>query len=137
LLIFNTKEIRNVETETTPSRIQSQSCSGRLKGEETVSELATRFGVHPTMIHKWKRALIEGASDVFERGRNKPPEVAEKQIKDLHAKIGELAIANGFLHESSSIGPRSEAWLALFGGDYGLAYMQGSGLAYLEYAPSR
>ena len=29
-----------------------------LKGEETVSELACRFGVHSTMIHQWKRALL-------------------------------------------------------------------------------
>ena len=42
-----------------------------LKGEETVSELASRFGVHPTMIHQWKRALLEGASGVFERGEAK------------------------------------------------------------------
>ncbi len=40
-----------------------------LKGEQTVAELASRFGVHPTMIHQWKRALLDGASDVFERGR--------------------------------------------------------------------
>ena len=39
-----------------------------LKGEQTVAELASRFGVHPTMIHQWKRALLEGASGVFERG---------------------------------------------------------------------
>ncbi len=48
-----------------------------LKGEETASELASRFGVHPTMIHQWKRALLEGASDVFERGGKRKPEIDE------------------------------------------------------------
>jgi len=68
-----------------------------LKGEQTVSELASRFGVHPTLIHAWKKALLEGASGVFERGSRKMPEVDEEQIKGLHAKIGELAVANDFL----------------------------------------
>ncbi|WP_416535688.1 MULTISPECIES: IS3 family transposase [unclassified Phaeobacter] len=72
-----------------------------LKGEETVSELASRFGVHPTMIHQWKRALLEGASGVFERGGRKAPEVDEEQVKDLHAKIGELAVANGFFGQKA------------------------------------
>ncbi len=69
-----------------------------LKGEQTVTELACRFGVHPTMIHQWKRALLDGASDIFERGgRTKTPEVSEEMAKELHAKIGELAVANDFL----------------------------------------
>ena len=68
-----------------------------VKGEETISELASRFGVHPTMIHQWKRALLDGASGIFERGSRKPPEIDEDQIRDLHAKIGELAVANSFL----------------------------------------
>ena len=68
-----------------------------IKGERTVSELSSRFGVHPTMIHQWKRALLEGASGVFERGGRKSPEIDEEQVKELHAKIGELAVANSFL----------------------------------------
>ena len=69
-----------------------------LKGEETAAELASRFGVHPTMIHQWKRALLEGTSGVFERGAKKTaPAVDEVQVKELHAKIGELAVANDFL----------------------------------------
>ncbi|MEX5517182.1 IS3 family transposase [Pseudophaeobacter sp. 1A09344] len=68
-----------------------------LKGERTVAELASQFGVHPTMIHSWKRALLEGASGVFERGGKKTPEIDEEQVKELHAKIGELAVANDFL----------------------------------------
>lgn len=45
-----------------------------LNGEETVSELASRLAVHPTMIHQWKRALLEGASQVFARGGKRKPE---------------------------------------------------------------
>ena len=43
-----------------------------LKGERTAAELVTAYGVHPTMIHQWKKALLEGASDIFERGARTP-----------------------------------------------------------------
>ena len=70
-----------------------------VKGERTVSELAAVYGVHPTMIHQWKKALLEGASEIFERGGEAAvaAEVAEETVRDLHAKIGELAVANDFL----------------------------------------
>jgi len=68
-----------------------------LKGEQTAAELASRFGVHPTMIHQWKRALLEGASGVFEWGSRRKPDIDEAQLQALHAKIGELAVANDFL----------------------------------------
>lgn len=69
-----------------------------LKGEQTVAELSARFGVHATMIHQWKKALLEGASDVFERGgRKRQTEIDPETVKELHAKIGELAVANDFL----------------------------------------
>lgn len=67
-------------------------------GEQTVAGLAIWFGVHPTMIHQWKRILLDGASDIFERGgRSKALEISGETVKELHAKIGELAVADDFL----------------------------------------
>ncbi len=64
-----------------------------LKGERTVSELASQFGIHPTMIHQWKKALLDGASDIFERGgAPKAPPPDKEALKTLHAKIGELTV---------------------------------------------
>ena len=74
---------------------------GALKGERTVSELATAHDVHPTMIHPWSEplsaigprtmasALLEGAAGIFERGGKAAAtaEIAEDTVRDLHAKI--------------------------------------------------
>jgi hypothetical protein len=49
------------------------------------------------MIQQWKPALLEGVSDVFERGCRNKSEIDEEQVKELQAKIGELAVANSFL----------------------------------------
>ncbi len=44
--------------------------------------------------------MFEGDSGVFERGGRKKPEIDEEQVKELHAKIGELAVGNSFWNES-------------------------------------
>lgn len=68
-----------------------------IKGEQTISELASRYGVHPTQIHQWKRSLLDGAPEVFMRGKASPPTVDPDKIRDLHAKIGELTVERDFL----------------------------------------
>ena len=67
-----------------------------LKNEETAAELAQRFGVHPTMITAWKRALKDGATDVFDKGHKSRKQVDNK-IDELHRQIGQLKVENDFL----------------------------------------
>ena len=57
-----------------------------LKGERTVSELTAVYGEHPTMIHQWQKALLEGAEDIFDRGGQKKTGPDEKTARPLHAK---------------------------------------------------
>jgi transposase len=64
-----------------------------MKGEQTLIELSERFEVHPNQIAEWKKILMERASEIFDKG--KPSK--EPEVKELHAKIGQLAMENDFL----------------------------------------
>ena len=60
-----------------------------LRNEETTAELVQRFGVHPTMIASWKRALIDGATDIFDKG-HKSRKQTESQLDELYRHIGQV-----------------------------------------------
>jgi transposase len=63
-----------------------------------VSELAAAYEVHPTRFHQWRFAQLEGAAGIFERGGQAAAtaDIAEETVRDLHAKIGDLAVADDF-----------------------------------------
>jgi transposase len=65
-----------------------------IKGDQTVVELAERFEIHPNQITEWKKQLMERADEVFSKDKKAE---AGPDIKDLHAKIGQLAVENDFL----------------------------------------
>ena len=75
---------------------KAQVALATIRGDKTLAELAEQFDVHQNQIQDWRKQLLDQADTVF--GSNQDRKVAdEAQLKDLHAKIGELALENDFL----------------------------------------
>jgi transposase-like protein len=68
-----------------------------VRGEKTLTELAQQFDVHPNQITQWRSQLLEGAAGVFGSEANAVAAAPGIDVKTLHAKIGELTLANDFL----------------------------------------
>jgi transposase len=70
-----------------------------VRGDRTISELAQQFQVHPNQIQTWKKQLLSSATEIFEKGSKQTSEHSNT-IKELHAKIGQLAVEKDFLSKA-------------------------------------
>jgi len=67
------------------------------RGDKTVQGIAAKHQLRPNRVSTWIRQAIEGMADVFSGGKQRCP--TEAEVKELHAKIGRLAVENDFLSE--------------------------------------
>jgi transposase-like protein len=68
-----------------------------LRGDKTVQEIAAKHKVHPNQVSTWKRQAIEGLGEVFSNGPERERQDHEGEVRELHAKIGQLMMERDFL----------------------------------------
>ena len=68
-----------------------------LSGAYTLAELAKKHDVHPNMITQWKKKAQERLPELFTKKGDRGDGSHEAELKELHAKIGQLTVENDFL----------------------------------------
>lgn len=68
-----------------------------LRGDRTIQEIAAKHQVHPNQVSMWKRQAVDGLGAVFSNGADGARRDHDAEIKELHAKIGQLTVERDFL----------------------------------------
>ena len=82
---------------------RAQVALAALKGDKTMSELASEFEVHPTQVSSWRKELKERALEVFGTPRDKAGVDKDQLIDELYKNLGQMKIENDWLKKKLSV----------------------------------
>jgi transposase len=81
------------------ARVAMEAISGR----KTIQEIAADHAIHPIQVSQWKRQLLDGASDLFTRGKkSKDKEEGQAKEAELFQQIGRLQMELEWLKKKVS-----------------------------------
>lgn len=70
---------------------------GAFKGEKTLAQLSSEYGVHANLVSRWKQELLGGAAGIFGKNNGKSNNGQEEVVDRLYKSIGELKVENDWL----------------------------------------
>lgn len=71
-----------------------------VRGEQTISEIASKYEIHPNQVSSWKTKFMENLPDIFvDKRTKKAKKQNEKKSDELYKKIGQLEVENGYLRK--------------------------------------
>jgi len=68
-----------------------------IRGEKTINEIASIYGIHPSVVNKWKKLVLERLPEVMEDKHSNKQQDRDFDEARLHQKIGQMAVEIDFL----------------------------------------
>jgi putative transposase len=79
---------------------KAQVALAAVRGDRTMNQVAAQFGVHPTLIHGWRKKLVAGAAGIFESGGPAVP--GGPDPAELFEQIGRLKMELEWLKKKAA-----------------------------------
>jgi len=74
-----------------------------IKGEKTLAQLASEFGVHPNQIGQWRKQILKELPSLFSDQPQKKEKDQEDLISELYRQIGQLKVELDWLKKKSQM----------------------------------
>ena len=74
-----------------------------IKGEKTVAEISSKYGIHPNQVGKWKKEVLERLPEIFNGKIKKSEKTADELQAELYQQIGQLKVENDWLKKKSRL----------------------------------
>lgn len=74
-----------------------------IKGQRTIQEIASHYGVHPNQVLQWKKQLLAAGPEIFSRSRLLQAKADEELLAELYEQIGKLQVELDWLKKKSGI----------------------------------
>jgi transposase-like protein len=76
-----------------------------IRGEKTLNQLGSQFGVHPVQIAHWRRTALDHIADLFLDGRRRKAKDAKSEAdRDaLYEEIGRLKVELDFVKKKAGM----------------------------------
>ena len=74
-----------------------------IKGEKTINEISSVYGIHPSQIAKWKKQVLEETPHIFSIRRSEAAKTAEEEKALLYQEIGQLKVELDWLKKKSGL----------------------------------
>jgi transposase len=74
-----------------------------LRGEKTLAQLSSEFGVHTNQIRQWRKRLLHELPSLFSDGRKRQDHEKDDLISELYRQIGQLKVEVDWLKKKSQM----------------------------------
>ena len=95
---MNTKQRRSFSGE-----MKARIALEAIKGQRTIAEIASHYGVHPVQVTKWKRQAVESMPQLFVDRRTQDGNGEEALKAELYQQIGQLQVELDWLKKKSGL----------------------------------